>query len=141
MIQVLLDSDIILDLVLKREPHFPDALEVFKAIARERFAPYVTAIALLNVNYFAEKEQGRHFALVEIQNLLSLLTVCSTDAFILNLALASPIDDFEDAVQHESAIVNGLDGIVTRNLKDFENASLSVYSPKQFLTVLEIRNE
>jgi len=136
MMRALLDSDVILDLVLSREPHFPDALEVFRAIAKERFAPFVTATALLNVNYFAEKEKGRDFALIEIEKLLSLLTVCSTGASALKKALASPINDYEDAVQHESAIVHNLDAIVTRNLKDFKNSAIPVYSPAEFLEVL-----
>lgn len=138
---VLLDSDVILDLVLEREPHFDDALQVFKAIARNEFRPYATAIALLNVNYFAEKENGRDFALIEVEKLLQLLTVCVTTGTMLKSSLISPVTDYEDAVQCESAVAAGLDAIVTRNKKDFAKSPLPVYSPAQFLRVLQSETE
>lgn len=139
--QVLLDSDVILDLVLRREPHFSDALELFRAIAEEQFTPFVTATSLLNVNYFAKKEKGRAFALIEIEKLLSLLSVCSTEASAFKRALTSPIEDFEDAVQHESALIHNLSAIITRNSKDFKNSKIPVYSPAGFLEVLKTERE
>ncbi|HKC61998.1 MAG TPA: PIN domain-containing protein, partial [Pyrinomonadaceae bacterium] len=58
------------------------------------------------------------------------------DHSILTGALASPITDYEDAVQHGAAIAGQLDAIVTRNLKDYKNATLPVFSPTDFLSQL-----
>ncbi len=135
--RVLLDSDVILDLVLSRDPHFANAYEIFIAIARKEFQPFVAAISVLNINYFAEKEKGREFALIEIEKLLSLVAVCSTTEAMLKNTLTSPITDYEDAVQCESAMAEKLDSIVTRNLKDFENSPIPVYSPGEFLKILK----
>ncbi len=134
--RVLLDSDVILDLILKREPHFPNAHEIFRAIARREFQPFVAAISVLNVNYFAEKEKDRAFALIEVEKLLSLVRVCSTTEDLLVEALASPVTDYEDAVQCASAVAEGLDAIVTRNTKDFDKSPIAVYSPVEFLDLL-----
>ena len=136
MNRVLLDSDVILDLILAREPHFQDALDIFREIATERFEPYASAIAVLNVHYFAEKEKDRKFALIEIEKLLSLVRVCTIDEAMLKKALVSPISDYEDAVQCAAAVAAGLDGIVTRNTKDYALSSIPVYSPVEFLQML-----
>ncbi len=137
MMRILLDSDVILDLVLSREPHFVNAHAIFHAIARNEFLAFVSAIAVLNVNYFAEKENNRSFALIEIEKLLSLVNVCATDEAMLKSALHSPITDYEDAVQCASAVAENLDGIVTRNAKDFENSPIPVYSPAEFVEILQ----
>ena len=135
--RVLLDSDVILDLVLSRQPHFADAHAIFQAIARNEFIAFVSAIAVLNVNYFAEKENDRAFALIEIEKLLSLVGVSPVDGTMLKSSLRSPVTDYEDAVQCSSAIADGLDAIVTRNVKDFKNSPVTVYSPVEFLDVLK----
>jgi predicted nucleic acid-binding protein len=135
--RVLLDSDVILNLVLSRQPHFAEAHSIFRAIARKEFVAYVSAIAVLNVNYFAEKENDRSFALVEIEKLLSLVSVSSVDEKMLKSSLNSPVTDYEDAVQCASAMAENLDGIVTRNLKDFVNSPIPVYSPADFLEVFK----
>lgn len=137
MMRVLLDSDVILDLVLSRQPHFANALTIFHAIARKKFTAFVSAIAVLNVNYFAEKEHDRSFALIEIEKLLSLVSVSSVDGMMLKNSLSSPVTDYEDAVQCASAMAEGLDAIVTRNTKDFTNSPIPVYSPTEFLEVLQ----
>lgn len=140
MMRVLLDSDVILDLILSREPHFADAHAIFHAIARKEFLAFVSAIAVLNVNYFAEKENDRSFALIEVEKLLSLVSVCATDEAMLKSSLKSPITDYEDAVQCASAMAAGLDAIVTRNTKDFEKSPIPVYSPSDFLAVLQTKS-
>lgn len=139
--RILLDSDVILDLVLSRQPHFADAHSIFLAIARNEFLAFASAIAVLNVNYFAEKENGRAFALIEIGKLLSLISVCPTDESMLKNALTSPVTDYEDAVQCESAMAMNLDGIITRNAKDFEKSPIPVYSPCEFLEMLNIETQ
>ena len=137
MMRVLLDSDVILDLVLSRQPHFDDAHAIFHAIARKEFLAFVSAIAVLNVNYFAEKENDRSFALIEVEKLLLLVSVCAVDETMLKSSLHSPVTDYEDAVQCASAVAANLDGIVTRNAKDFKNSPIPVYSPSEFLELLQ----
>jgi hypothetical protein len=68
--------------------------------------------------------------------LLASLPVCPIDGAMAQAALALPFSDYEDAVQHASAMANGLDAIVTRNHKDYRRATLSVFSPADFLAQL-----
>lgn len=139
--RVLLDSDVILDLVLCRQPHFAAAHAIFQAIARKELVAFASAIAILNVNYFAEKEKGRPFALVEMEKLLSLVSVATVDESMLKTSLSSPVEDYEDAVQCASAMAANLNAIVTRNTKDFVNSPLPVYPPEELLRVLDAESE
>ncbi len=137
MISALLDSDVILDYVLNRQPFHGEAEKVFEALASIQFIGYVSAIALLNVHYFAEKEQDSVFALEEVKQLLKILEVAPIEESSFHTASALGFDDYEDAVQCASAIAEGLDAIVTRNVKDFAKSPIPVYSPAEFLKKLK----
>lgn len=62
--------------------------------------------------------------------------VCPVDQMVLQTALTLPFYDYEDAVQHASAVGNGMAGIVTRNIKDFTGATLPIFSPSDLLSKL-----
>lgn len=141
MIRALLDSDVILDHVLHRKLHYKDAEILFETLADLEFVGHVSAIALLNVHYFASKEVDRPFAKEKVVNLLSLLSVSTIDESCFQTALALNFNDYEDAVQCASAMSAGLDAIVTRNAKDYETSPIPVYSPAEFLELLNSENE
>lgn len=135
--KILLDTDVNLDFILDRQPFFNDAKEIFIQIAQSNVEAYITSITPINIFYIGRKEIGRKLVLQEINKLLQIVKICQTDLQILQSALTSPITDFEDAVQHECAVAENLDAIVTRNLKDYKNSSIKVYSPSEFLQVLQ----
>lgn len=135
--RVLLDTDVILDFVTQRMPHFVEAKEIFVLLTQNKFEAYFCAITPLNVAYIAQKQFGAVQTRQSISKLLQLVKISEVDAKILQNAINSPIADYEDAVQHESAVAENLDAIVTRNTKDFANATVKVYSPTEFLAILK----
>ena len=72
-----------------------------------------------------------------IRHLLQVAKVCPVDDSILNAALDLPFADYEDAVQHCCATAEGLEGIVTRNIRDYKNATLPVFTPSEFIQHLK----
>ena len=136
MIKALLDTDISLDFVLQRQPFFAEADEIFFRCSNSDFEPYVCDITPLNIFYIAQKQIGRQNTIRAINDLLTLAKICTAETVILQKALISLITDYEDAVQHECAVAENLDAIVTRNAKDFKNAVIKIYSPTEFLQVL-----
>ena len=134
--RILLDTDVNLDFVLARQPFFVEAKEIFTQIAQNNVDAYITSITPINIFYIGRKEIGRDVVLQKIQNLLRVVKVGKIDLNMLQNALASPISDYEDAVQHECAVAENLDATVTRNGKDYKNASIKVYSPIEFLQTL-----
>jgi len=137
MTRILLDTDINLDFVLARQPFFVEAKEIFLRLAQNKFEAYIADITAINIYYFGRKEIGRSDTLKELEKLLHLVKICSVNSAILQKAINSPITDYEDAVQHECAVAENLDAIVTRNTKDYKNSSVKVYSPSEFLQFLQ----
>lgn len=134
--RILLDTDVNLDFILARQPFFVEAEQIFIAAAQNKFEPFIANITAINIFYIGRKELGRDIVLRELQKLLQLVRVCPTGSNNLQSAIISPISDYEDAVQHECAIAENLDAIVTRNTKDYKNASIKVYSPSELLQIL-----
>jgi predicted nucleic acid-binding protein len=135
--RVLLDTDVVLDLVLEREPFAEAARELFDWIARGECDGYVSAITPVNVFYLGRKSKGGDATKRAIRDLLAAVRVCPVDQNVLDDALASLITDYEDAVQHASAKASQLDAIVTRNLDDYRSAVLPVFTPADFLKYLK----
>ncbi len=137
MTRILLDTDVNLDFVLARQPFFVEAKEIFLGLAQNKFEAYIAGITAINIYYFGRKEKGRDYTLKELEKLLKIVKICPVHSSILQAAINSPITDYEDAVQHECALAESLDAIVTRNAKDYKNSSVKVYSPAEFLQFLQ----
>jgi predicted nucleic acid-binding protein len=134
--RVLLDTNILLDLFLDRDPFADDAAALWQAHAEGRITGYVSAITPVNLYYIARRLRNRDVARQAVTELLAALPVCPLDQTALQTALTLPFTDYEDAVQHASATGSGLAAIVTRNIKDFTGATLPVLSPADLLSQL-----
>jgi predicted nucleic acid-binding protein len=135
--RALLDTDVVLDVLLARAPFARTAEELLDLNQHGRFDAYISGITPINIFYIARKAKSSGDLRQAISQLLQAVRVCPLDYSILASALASPISDYEDAVQHACAVAAGLDAIVTRNLGDYKNATLPVYSPTDFLNQLK----
>ena len=71
-----------------------------------------------------------------LSTLFRIFRVLDTTALDCQLAILSPISDYEDAVMDETAARNGIDCIVSRNIHDYRNSSVPVYLPQDFLQIL-----
>jgi predicted nucleic acid-binding protein len=135
--RVLLDTDVILDVYLARQPFADTATEILRANRDGIFEAYVSAVTPINVYYFTRKHKDAEHAKRTIKDIITGVNICQLNYAILQAALSSSIADYEDAVQHASAISYQLDCIVTRNLDDYRKATLPVYSPSDFLVELQ----
>lgn len=131
--RVLLDTDVVLDLLLDREPFSVDAAAIWQAGEDRQVQLYVSAITPINVFYVARKLKGQETAKLLVTSLLMACRICTVDQSLLLAALASPIRDYEDAVQAAAAGSQQLDAIVTRNLRDYVDSSTPAFSPSDLL--------
>ena len=134
--RVLFDTDLVLDLVLDREPFVEEAAALFILHEQGRINSYISGITLVNVFYLTRKFKGIDAASEAVKELLAALNVCPLDRSVLEAAQRLVFADYEDAVQHASATSSQLDAIITRNLDDYRNATLPVFSPTDFLNQL-----
>jgi len=134
--RALLDTDVILDVMLGRAPFAQTASRLLDLAEKGLFEAYISSITPLNVFYVARKAKNIGDLRQALGQLLQAMRICPIDHSALTIALTSPIADYEDAAQHSAAVANHLDAIVTRNLKDYKNATLPVFSPTDFLNQL-----
>lgn len=135
--RVLLDTCVILDALESRQPFSKDAEELFLAAANNLFTGCITAKASTDIYYLMHRHTHSDKASREVLNkLFSLFEVVDTAGMDCRRAIPSPVLDFEDAVMIETAARTEVDYIVTRNIKDFARSSVSILTPKDFLTKL-----
>jgi predicted nucleic acid-binding protein len=135
--RVVLDTNIILDIALRREPHFLDSSGVFMKIDSSVVYGFVTATTITDIYYISKKEKGHQVSIDFITNLIEIIDVIGVDRQVIIESLLSKITDFEDAVQSVSAILNNIDYIITRNQKDFSESEVKAITPKEFLDLIE----
>ncbi|GAB2986219.1 PIN domain-containing protein [Mucilaginibacter puniceus] len=139
MRSIFLDSDILLDLILERDPFYEWALGVFLEIDKKQILGCTSVHALLNVHYLAKKKFGEKSARALIKMLTAKLSVIKEDNSIVQKAIDSDFVDFEDAVQYYAAISGDAEVIITRNIKDYQQATIPVLTAEQFLRMLYAR--
>jgi predicted nucleic acid-binding protein len=142
--KVYLDTDVILDFVLRRDPFFLNAAKVFQAGMMGKITLMASAGSLKDVFYFARKPVGEEKMGSEkrgreaIRILLQIVEVCALDRPMWEEALASPVKDTEDALQVACASRNQADFLVTRNVKHFAGAKHpQIILPDVLLATLE----
>jgi predicted nucleic acid-binding protein len=135
---VLIDTDVILDVFLEREPHYTSSKTVLILLDDNAFHGFVTATIIVNIFYHVEKHRDREMAFACVESLLTNpdLVVLDVDKSVLIAALNTGMTDFEDAVQAVVAKSAGIDMIVTRNKRDFRNAMVPAMSPQELLEKL-----
>ena len=134
--KVLFDTNVVLDVLLAREPHAAVAAWLFALVDSERIDGAVCATTVTTVAYVATKAVGGRQAKKLLRQLLDLFAVAGVDRQVLEAALRLDFEDVEDAVIHEAARAWGAAGIVTRNGRDFARASLPVFDPAELLAAL-----
>ncbi len=135
--KILFDTNVILDMMLLREPFLKSSALLLAEVERKHIDGFVCSTTITTIHYLVEKTKGRKVALSQIENLLKIFQVTVVDKSCLESALNSKITDFEDAVLNESAFRERVDGIVTRNGKDFKYSKLIIYNPEELLQVLK----
>ncbi len=131
MKRILLDTNIILDIALKREPHFEHSSKIFELIDKRQIAGCITATTVTDIYYISKKEKGNEVAIEFISKLIEIVDVIGVDKNTIVKALKSGLKDFEDAIQVTAAIFNEIEIIITRNKSDFLNSGLEILTPKE----------
>ncbi len=134
--RVLVDTNVVLDVLMAREPHLERALTLFAAIEAGRVRGVLGATTVTTVFYLAAKSVGASAARRHVRALLELFDVASVDRAVLVRALDAGFADFEEGVLHEAAGAAGVDAVVTRDRSGFASATLPVFTPAAFLAAL-----
>ena len=138
--RILFDTNVILDVLLDREPFSSTAAKLFSKVEIGEIAGYVCATTITTLHYISGKVIGADAAIEEINKLMMLFEVAPVNRAVLDAALTSGFKDFEDAVVHESGVYKETQGIVTRDFDGFKKSKINIYSPEELLLMLESKN-
>ena len=133
MDKVFIDTDIILDVLAKREPHFKFAAHLLSLADTGKIKIGVSSLTFSNLNYMLSKQFGSAEARKVLVRFKTLAQVLTVNDKIIELALGSNFKDFEDAIQYYCAINNNYKTLLTRNLKDYKAAKIPVMTAESFL--------
>jgi predicted nucleic acid-binding protein len=132
---VFLDTNIILDIVLRREPFVEDSQALLALAERGALSASVSALTFNNLYYVARPRIGRAKSIKALAMLRDICAVVPLNGQIVNQAIDSSIGDFEDGTQYFSALHAQADYLITRNVKDFPGDDIPVLTPAAFLTL------
>lgn len=133
MENLLIDTNIIVDLLSKRKNFYQEAQELFTLADEQEIKLYIPSLTFANTHYLLSKELNSNEARKVLIKFKLLVSILPLDDKILKLALSSDFNDFEDAIQYYTALENKLNIIITRNKKDFKKSKLPVLTAKEYL--------
>ena len=135
-ISILIDLNILLDVLQKREPFYEHSANLLASVEVGQIIGYIAAHSLTTLFYLIQKDKGVSEARKTIINLLQFIKVAPVDQVTIEQALNLGYTDFEDAVQMMAAVQCKVNCLVTRNIKDFNPSLLPVMQPVDFIAGL-----
>ena len=134
---VLVDTNVILDVLLNRSEFLSNSRFIFEQIEKKHIKGYITASSITDIFYLVEKEiKNNEIVYQKMENLMILFSVIPVSETTIINALALRWKDFEDAVQYIAAKENGIIHIITRNEIDYKNSDIQCMNPANFTTYL-----
>ncbi len=137
--KVLLDTNVLLDYFLNREPYYKDSIGVF-SYCLFMVQGYISAHSIIDLFYQMHERAKKsvEFCRNTFIKLCKTFEICSIDkSSIMDAAHNMTFDDFEDALQSGCAEMAKVDYIVTRNLDDFQGSAVKAISPEEFLIIMD----
>ena len=133
MKSVLYDTNVILNVLLKREPYFLASAGALDAVAHGKVKGYISGHTITTFAYLLQRKLGSAKTRTVLAGFLSKMLVAPVTDASIRQALVGKFSDFEDAVTHAAAREAGVSLIITRNIRDFSNAEIPVILPELFL--------
>jgi predicted nucleic acid-binding protein len=137
------DNDVILDISIQRDELLKndvnEAIKLINLVEADEYKGYTSTVIFTNTYYIQKKLKDHNTSINFLKKLRLILTVLNVDDKIIQKALESGFNDFEDAVQYFTAIENKMDYIITRNIEDYKKSTIKVYTPSQYLKIKDIK--
>ena len=134
--KILLDTNIILDVALNRQPFYAESQQVLLLVYNQQVAGYISASTFSDIYYIIRKQKGRESTWDFLKRIVTFCQVATVDRSAIQMALNTNFRDFEDAIQYATAIINQLEVIVTRDPQDFPVETPRILTPTQLIQEL-----
>ena len=127
----------VLDLLLAREPFVQSAAKIFALTERSELDSYLCATTITTVDYLLSQVLQKSKARAALNRLLDLFEVAPVNRSVIEEALRSRINDFEDAVIEQAAHLIGAQAIISRDTKGFKHSIVKALDPAELLAFLK----
>lgn len=131
--RLFVDSDIILDLLAKREPHYIHSSKLFTLIDKREITAFTSPLIFANLHYLLRKLTSNVSALKSLRKLKTFVKILPIDEKVIEQSLNSDFNDFEDAIQYFTAVNNGIGLLLTRNKRDYKKSKIPILTAEEFL--------
>jgi predicted nucleic acid-binding protein len=136
---VLIDTNVVLDYLLKRQPFENDALRIFFLSERDLIRGYISASAATDIFYIVRKDfHDKEKTYAALKDLFTTVKIAAVDETTICDSLDLKWDDFEDCVQFVTARDFQADYIITRDVDGFENSEIAAISPADFIELIKL---
>lgn len=133
MENILVDTNVVLDLLSKRKDYIKETQIFFTLASQNKIKLFVSTLTFANAHYILAHQMKISGAQKILRKFKTLVEVVAFDERILELSLDSKFKDYEDSIQYYSGLACSADLIITRNKKDFKLSELPVLNVKEFL--------
>ena len=137
MKKLFIDTNVLIDLIDIRTPFYTDIAIISTLADEQRLKLVASSISFVNAFYILSKKLDKKLVINALKKYRLICEVSNIDEIIIDKSLISNFSDFDDAVQHYSALHHKCDIIITRNKKDFKNSEIAVMTPTEFLVSLK----
>lgn len=135
--RVIVDINVVLDVLLARDAFVDSAARVFALVERSEIEASLCVTTVTTVHYLLTRSLSLGEGRRALRGLLQLFEVAPINRPVLEEALRSKVEDFEDAVLEQAGRLAGAEAIITRNTKDFRKSSVKALDPGEFLSAFE----
>ena len=136
--RILFDTNIILDVLLNRKRFVELSSNLVGMVENNTIEGYLCATTITTLDYLITKTINKKQAKIEIKKLLTIFNIAGVNSTVIELSVNSTFDDFEDALQYYSGECCEVEGLVTRNTKDYKNTKLPIYTPDELWGIVII---
>ena len=132
--RILVDTNVLLDYLLTREPFYGDAEKIIHACVDGKAKGCIAAHSISNMFFILRKDYSAEERREVLSSLCSIFDVEGIDkAKLLSGLQNEEFSDFEDCLQMECAKAYKADYIVTRNISDYKTSEIKAVLPKDYL--------
>lgn len=135
--KVLIDTNVVLDVLYKREGFYEDSLKIWKLCETRKIDGYISALSIPNIVYILRRELDPEKTLEVINNINLVFKIYDLKSEIIMQAAEKKTKDYEDALQMVTAQKLKANFIVTRNIKDFTGSKIIAVKPSELLERLD----
>ena len=134
MNRIFLDTNVILDLLGERLPFYDSIAKVATLADQKKLTLIVSPLSFTTIDYVLNKYEIAESVLNKLRKFKIICEVCEVNEETIDKALNSSFKDFEDALQYFSALQTNCSIIITRNGKDFKQATIPIMTAEEYLS-------